>query len=80
LPDQDLSGDNKTHLGAAQTQILCLIIHSLGMHHRIQNLCLGIIHFFLEKVDGANNIIHFVLKKMDGAKDREGEKNEAVCV
>jgi len=50
------------------------------MHHRIQNLCLGIIHFFLEKVDGANNIIHFVLKKMDGAKDREGEKNEAVCV
>ncbi len=49
------------------------------MDNRIQNLCLGIIHLFLEEMDGANDIIHFVLRKMDGAKDREGKK-EAVCI
>jgi len=31
LAQQDLSGDDQTHLGAARTQIFCLIIHTLGM-------------------------------------------------
>jgi hypothetical protein len=30
LPDQDLSGDDQTELDAAQTQILCLIVPTLG--------------------------------------------------
>jgi hypothetical protein len=31
-PDQDVSGDDPIHLGAAQTQLLCLIIiHSLDV-------------------------------------------------
>jgi len=31
LPNQDESSDDQTHLGAAQTQILCLIIHGSNM-------------------------------------------------
>jgi hypothetical protein len=31
LPDQDVSGDDQAELHAAQTQILCLIIHTLGV-------------------------------------------------
>jgi hypothetical protein len=30
LPDQDVSGDDQTELDAAQTQILCLIVPTLG--------------------------------------------------
>jgi hypothetical protein len=28
LPNQDVFGDDRTHLGATQTQILCLSIHT----------------------------------------------------
>jgi hypothetical protein len=31
LSNQDVSSDEQTHLGAAHTQILCLIIHTLSM-------------------------------------------------
>jgi hypothetical protein len=31
FPDQDVSGDDQTELDAAQTQILCLVIHTLGV-------------------------------------------------
>jgi hypothetical protein len=40
LPDQDVSGDDQTHLSAAKTQNLCLIMHTQSVHNKIQNLCL----------------------------------------
>jgi hypothetical protein len=31
LPDQDMSGDDQAHLGAANAQNNCVIIHTLGV-------------------------------------------------
>jgi hypothetical protein len=45
--------DDQTHLGGAQTQILCLILTycghvvETGRQNRTQDLCLSIIHLFL---------------------------------
>ncbi len=68
-----MSGDEQTHLGAAHTQILCFIIHTLrhvmsikhsSVHNnRTQNLWLGIIHLFLKKMDQAKGKQFFKKKQ-----------------
>jgi len=46
LPNQDVSVDGQTHLGAAQTQkkMLGLLMHAQSVNNKTQILCLGIIH------------------------------------
>jgi hypothetical protein len=47
LADQDVSGDVQTHLGAAQTQILCLIIHFWAWKKAFALLFMKMIHNFV---------------------------------
>jgi hypothetical protein len=37
LAQQDVAGDDQTHLGVARTQIFCLIIHTSGMLQIVSN-------------------------------------------
>jgi hypothetical protein len=44
LPSQDVSGDDQTHLGAAQTQFFCFLIHALVVQWPLRGIsCLSII-------------------------------------